>query len=52
MFSFVFKKNNLVISLNFNNIIVFKEEKDINSSYDNWHFDIKKVIENNQKNKY
>jgi hypothetical protein len=58
IFSFVFQANNLIMSLNFNNIIAFKEEKDINSSFDNWYFDIqspkfnfksKKIIENNQK---
>lgn len=58
IFSFVFQANNLVMSLNFNNINAFKEERDINSSFDNWYFDIqspkfnfksKKIIENNQK---
>ena len=58
MFSFVFQANNLIMSLNFNNINAFKEEKDINSSFDSWYFDIqspkfnfksKKIIENNQK---
>ena len=31
IFSFVFQANNLVMSLNFNNINAFKEERDINS---------------------
>ena len=58
IFSFVFQANSLIMSLNFNNIIAFKEEKDINFSFDSWYFDIqspkfnfknKKIIENNQK---